>query len=186
MEIASAPGAGPPPDLESASEPGARPQSPSASESGARPQSPSTRPRRNWFVYLGFASQIGWVISVLVLGIVLWRTVCEQMLFIVGVGVALGCLIGRFVMISYQSWTSQRMRHKSIEQRFPAFGASAREGSEDLCAICLEEKIDSQLLRKMACNHDFHMQCFDEWLLHSHNQKSEGVCCPLCRTRELL
>mmetsp|Transcript_134403 Transcript_134403/g.429406 ORF Transcript_134403/g.429406 Transcript_134403/m.429406 type:complete len:191 (+) Transcript_134403:3-575(+) len=189
MESTSEPGAGPPPsDMESASEPGAGPAPPdieSASEQGARPQSPSTRWTRNWFVFFSFAIPICWV--VVVLALMFWHAISNQMLLILCVGTAVVCLIARVVMKLYDRYTSMQARDLSIEQRFPTFVASAREGSDDLCAICLEAKIDSQRLRRMVCKHDFHKQCFDHWVLHSpsHNKKNEEVRCPLCRNREL-
>mmetsp|Transcript_7341 Transcript_7341/g.18442 ORF Transcript_7341/g.18442 Transcript_7341/m.18442 type:complete len:101 (+) Transcript_7341:2-304(+) len=99
------------------------------------------------------------------------------MLLILCVGTAVVCLIAWVVIKFYDRYTLMEARHMSIEQRFPTFVASAREGSDDLCAICLEAKIDSQQLRKMVCEHDFHKQCFDHWLLHSpsRNNKNEEV-----------
>mmetsp|Transcript_134386 Transcript_134386/g.429347 ORF Transcript_134386/g.429347 Transcript_134386/m.429347 type:complete len:191 (+) Transcript_134386:61-633(+) len=190
MESTSEPAAGPPsPDMESASEPAAGPPRPDierASELGALPQSPSTRPRKSWFC--SFARQICLVMLALALSIVLWYTVSEQMLLVLFMGTVVVCSVAWAVMHIYRGCTSMGARHTSIEERFPAFAASAHEGSEDLCAICLEAKIDNQLLRKMVCEHDFHKQCFDDWLLHSpsRNQKSEEVHCPLCRTCEVL
>mmetsp|Transcript_88349 Transcript_88349/g.239147 ORF Transcript_88349/g.239147 Transcript_88349/m.239147 type:complete len:193 (-) Transcript_88349:95-673(-) len=192
MESTSEPGAGPPPpDMESASEPGAAlppPDIESAPEPGAHPQSPSTRRRRKCFVFFNCALPVCCVMLWLALSIVLWLTVSEQIVLMLCAGTVVVGLLALAVVTIYESCTLMGARRRSIEKRFPAFVASAREGSDDLCAICLEAKIDSQLLRKMVCEHDFHKQCFDDWLLHSpsRNQKSEEVHCPLCRTRELL
>ncbi|KAK9760390.1 hypothetical protein K7432_015630 [Basidiobolus ranarum] len=43
-----------------------------------------------------------------------------------------------------------------------------------LCVICLEEYRDGELIRKPRCNHHFHRQCLDEWLLINKY-------CPLCK-----
>mmetsp|Transcript_20677 Transcript_20677/g.67011 ORF Transcript_20677/g.67011 Transcript_20677/m.67011 type:complete len:193 (+) Transcript_20677:57-635(+) len=192
MESTSEPGAGPPPpDMESASEPAAGPPRPDierASELGALPQSPSTRPKIKWRIFFCCALPICWVILVLALSIVLGRTVSELMLIMLCVGMVVLCLFVRADMNISVSCTSIGASHRNIEARFPAFAALDREGSEDLCAICLEAKVDSQLLRNMVCEHDFHKQCFDDWLLHSssRSQRSEEVRCPLCRTCEVL
>mmetsp|Transcript_134391 Transcript_134391/g.429365 ORF Transcript_134391/g.429365 Transcript_134391/m.429365 type:complete len:177 (+) Transcript_134391:58-588(+) len=175
MESTSEPGACPPlPDMESASEP------------GAHPQSPSTRRRKNW-VSFSCAVQICWLIVALGVIVGLWRTVSKEILFALSGATVVVCMFVRAFLNSYDGCTSKSALRMSIEERFPAFAASAREGSEDLCAICLEAKIDNQLLRKMVCEHDFHKQCFDHWVLHSpsHNKKNEEVRCPLCRNREL-
>jgi len=124
----------------------------------------------------------------LALSIVLWLTVSEQIVLMLCAGTVVVGLLALAIVTIYESCTSMGARRRSIEKRFPAFVASAREGSEDLCAICLEAKIDSHLLRKMVCEHDFHKQCFDDWLLHSpsRSQKSEEVRCALCRTCEVM
>lgn len=45
----------------------------------------------------------------------------------------------------------------------------------DLCAICLDEFLDNDNIRGLACNHTFHATCVDGWLLgHRAN-------CPVCQ-----
>mmetsp|Transcript_67908 Transcript_67908/g.221068 ORF Transcript_67908/g.221068 Transcript_67908/m.221068 type:complete len:130 (-) Transcript_67908:27-416(-) len=86
-----------------------------------------------------------------------------------------------------RAWTSQRARQRRINKRFPSLMVPARnigKSCEDLCAICLDPKTDGQLLRKMACEHYFHIQCFDTFIQHS--LKSEMVHCPVCRAFEWL
>ena len=41
------------------------------------------------------------------------------------------------------------------------------------CSICLYEKKDS-IFRKLVCNHQFHIECIEEWL-------SKNISCPICR-----
>jgi len=122
-----------------------------------------------------------------VMALMFREAISLQMVFMLCAGTAVVGLIAWVVIKFYDRYTLMEARHMSIEQRFPTFVASAREGSCDLCAICLEAKIDRQQLRKMVCEHDFHKQCFDRWLLHrpSRNTKNEEVLCPLCRNREL-
>jgi hypothetical protein len=42
-----------------------------------------------------------------------------------------------------------------------------------LCSICLNEKNDN-IIRRLICNHDFHINCIDLWL-------SCNKTCPICR-----
>ncbi|KAK4722903.1 hypothetical protein R3W88_013136 [Solanum pinnatisectum] len=45
-----------------------------------------------------------------------------------------------------------------------------------ICAICLDGLVDSELCRSFpACNHMFHAQCIDPWLVKKPT-------CPICRT----
>lgn len=43
------------------------------------------------------------------------------------------------------------------------------------CAICMISFIRAQRLRKLPCEHKFHVECVDKWLL-GHSNK-----CPVCR-----
>lgn len=50
---------------------------------------------------------------------------------------------------------------------------SVGEECEECCAICLQELMEGESVRILACEHTFHQQCCDEWL------KVKGTC-PLC------
>lgn len=47
--------------------------------------------------------------------------------------------------------------------------------SGDACAICLDTMEDDIKVRGLPCNHAFHVNCVDKWLL------SRRACCPVCR-----
>lgn len=43
------------------------------------------------------------------------------------------------------------------------------------CSICQEENnFDVNIVRKLNCNHEFHIYCIDKWL-------SKETTCPICR-----
>ena len=42
------------------------------------------------------------------------------------------------------------------------------------CAICLDELKEGVNVRTLSCNHVFHVDCIDPWLMEHHN-------CPLCK-----
>jgi len=42
-----------------------------------------------------------------------------------------------------------------------------------LCSICLNDKTDN-IIRKLVCNHFFHINCIEMWLSDNNN-------CPMCR-----
>lgn len=52
-----------------------------------------------------------------------------------------------------------------------------REGEEKIerCAICVEDFKDGDGLRVLPCEHAFHRQCIDEWLIN------HSAVCPLCK-----
>ena len=58
--------------------------------------------------------------------------------------------------------------------------ASASDGvgtaDADICAICLDEYVDDELLRILPCKHEFHAACVDQWLITRKRY------CPLCKT----
>ena len=45
----------------------------------------------------------------------------------------------------------------------------------DTCLICLDEFKEENIIRKINCDHIFHKECIDSWLLN------ESYKCPLCR-----
>ncbi|MQL75851.1 hypothetical protein Taro_008231 [Colocasia esculenta] len=52
----------------------------------------------------------------------------------------------------------------------------AKAGAFHECAICLNEFVDGERLRRLpCCSHAFHIDCIDVWLQSSAN-------CPLCRS----
>lgn len=51
----------------------------------------------------------------------------------------------------------------------------ANELKEITCAICLDDVTEKNLYRKLPCDHYFHPQCIDKWLLEC------SISCPLCK-----
>ncbi|KAM7487683.1 hypothetical protein LguiB_025167 [Lonicera macranthoides] len=49
-------------------------------------------------------------------------------------------------------------------------------GSGTDCVVCLNRLSDGDQVRKLACGHVFHKECFDGWLDHLNFN------CPLCRS----
>ena len=52
-----------------------------------------------------------------------------------------------------------------------------REGEEKMerCAICVDDFKDGDMLRILPCEHAFHRECIDEWLVN------HSAVCPLCK-----
>ncbi|KAF8407936.1 hypothetical protein HHK36_007076 [Tetracentron sinense] len=127
---------------------------------------------------LGVATQI------LVMGIVI-----SVILLFVGIGFLVlihVCIVGRAFrrgfsstgnMVERGSIGSTSMSHDDLE-KLPCFDFKAREkGSSPVdCAVCLENfKMGDKCRLLPKCNHSFHAQCIDSWLLKT-------PICPICRT----
>lgn len=57
-----------------------------------------------------------------------------------------------------KSWKTEKIRDNS-QLLGPGFQ----------CRICLRPYQTNQMVRKLpGCNHKFHLDCIDNWLLHSH------------------
>uniref|UniRef100_A0A7S0G1Q5 RING-type domain-containing protein n=1 Tax=Rhodosorus marinus TaxID=101924 RepID=A0A7S0G1Q5_9RHOD len=57
-------------------------------------------------------------------------------------------------------------------------GQQIQNGSDSdeplCCAICLDDFESGQTARQLACNHVYHKECIDPWLLQSSS-------CPICK-----
>jgi hypothetical protein len=49
-----------------------------------------------------------------------------------------------------------------------------KDSNLDYCSICLDNFNEMTILRKLICNHSFHIECIEKWL-------SENTNCPMCR-----
>ncbi|KAJ2788164.1 hypothetical protein GGI15_000185 [Coemansia interrupta] len=88
-------------------------------------------------------------------------------------------LLSPFVRIAHRLTRSRRQRAAEMElykkQLSNPVGDFTPEDPEDrMCAICLSEYEDGEVLRLLPCKHHMHQACVDEWL---HINKS----CPLCK-----
>lgn len=54
-----------------------------------------------------------------------------------------------------------------------------RNSSACKCSVCCEEYHEGDVLRRLSCNHKFHVECIDRWFLGS-TDRSEKPCCPMC------
>lgn len=43
------------------------------------------------------------------------------------------------------------------------------------CPICQDSENENTIIRKLKCNHEFHIYCIERWLC-------KEVTCPICRT----
>jgi len=47
--------------------------------------------------------------------------------------------------------------------------------NESKCSICLEDIAKNEKIKKINCNHEFHIECLKEWLCR------QSIKCPICR-----
>ncbi|KAL2532190.1 RING-H2 finger protein ATL56-like [Abeliophyllum distichum] len=130
-----------------------------------------------------------------VLGIATQATVMEMvtslLLLFAGIGVLVlihVCIVGRSIrrgfserntdVVERGSFGSTSMSQDDIE-KLPCFDFMTKEkGSSPaaVCAVCLENfKLGEKCRLLPLCNHSFHADCVDLWLLRT-------PICPMCRT----
>lgn len=82
--------------------------------------------------------------------------------FIVGIVVtstfSISCLLKRKF--------NKKRRHSLIKR-------NGKRKSEDMCIICHENYLSNTHVATMYCNHSYHQDCLEEWLLNRE-------ACPLC------
>ncbi|KAL1919793.1 uncharacterized protein VTP21DRAFT_1724 [Calcarisporiella thermophila] len=54
--------------------------------------------------------------------------------------------------------------------------SSAKDEPEDVCPICLEVVGEGELVRRLDCQHEFHVDCIDQWFVGK-----QSSCCPTCK-----
>ncbi|KAJ2614124.1 hypothetical protein H4S08_001859 [Coemansia sp. RSA 1365] len=84
-----------------------------------------------------------------------------------------------FARIAHRLTRSRRQRAAEAEMYKKQLAGSVpdfapRDPEDNVCAICLCEYDDGDILRLLPCNHHLHQGCVDEWL---HINQS----CPLCK-----
>ena len=53
--------------------------------------------------------------------------------------------------------------------------AATRNGTNDVCTVCLDEYDEGDEIRELECEHAFHKTCIDEWLT------TKRAYCPCCK-----
>jgi hypothetical protein len=48
------------------------------------------------------------------------------------------------------------------------------EQDRDMCSVCFEKFVDTDMCRELKCKHLYHQKCIDTWL-------DEHITCPVCR-----
>ncbi|KAJ2546753.1 hypothetical protein EV175_005484, partial [Coemansia sp. RSA 1933] len=88
-------------------------------------------------------------------------------------------LLSPFVRLAHRLTRNKRQRaaemslyKKQLDGPVPEF--SPHDAEDSMCAICLSDYEDGDILRLLPCKHHMHQACVDEWL---HINKS----CPLCK-----
>jgi hypothetical protein len=94
-----------------------------------------------------------------------------RMMFILS-SLVLMCLCSAFL--------SLRMRRQMLQRARAAGGAGAvlTVDNKDMCAICLMDYVEEEMLRELPCGHRFHVGCVDQWF-----RSSGSLSCPMCKAR---
>lgn len=108
----------------------------------------------------------------------------SMILLFVGIGVLILihiCIVGRAYrrgigttnIVERGSLASNSMSHEDIE-KLPSYAFQSKDPME--CAVCLDNlKVGEKCRLLPLCNHSFHAECIDLWLLKTS-------ICPICRS----
>lgn len=110
------------------------------------------------------------------------------LLMILGLWVIWQCRFGDDFPDEYESFYLIPHRYRSKPEDMPASLAAVNNlpknlyqlqtrgpNDADLCAICLDDFVEGDELRKLPCKHEFHVGCIDPWLL------TRKRFCPVCK-----
>ena len=75
---------------------------------------------------------------------------------------------------------------QSAARRLAENGIQANRNADDDmetvgCTICLQEFEQGDTIATLACSHEFHQECVDEWQAHTLSQHGLTPSCPQCR-----
>ena len=66
---------------------------------------------------------------------------------------------------------------RQLARRLPTRKYKAESETTDNCVICVDDFAEGDTVRVLPCDHIFHPQCIDEWLVN------HSSLCPLCKRR---
>lgn len=80
-------------------------------------------------------------------------------------------------------WRGRTHHVKHVDDKIvaelPSFAFNSARSSDkytrEVCAICLEDYKDGEILKSLPCQHEFHLGCVESWL------KKGGLFCPVCK-----
>lgn len=119
--------------------------------------------------------------------VVIMMIAISMILLFVGIGILIlihVCIVGRAYrrgigttnMVERGSLASNSMSHEDIE-KLPSYAFQSKDkGTSPIeCAVCLDNlKVGEKCRLLPLCNHSFHAECIDLWLLKTS-------ICPICR-----
>jgi hypothetical protein len=79
---------------------------------------------------------------------------------------------------SIEDLEERKNKVKQLLMELPIKPYEGEGDADDVCAICLEQFEIKEEVRVLRCNHFFHVDCIDPWLLNKAN-------CPLCKDEVL-
>ncbi|KAJ2160367.1 hypothetical protein GGF46_002315 [Coemansia sp. RSA 552] len=88
-------------------------------------------------------------------------------------------ILNPFARVAHRMTRSKRQRAAEMELynsqlAGPVPDFTPQDTDDRMCAICLGEYEDGDVLRLLPCSHHMHQSCVDEWLHINHS-------CPLCK-----
>ena len=101
-------------------------------------------------------------------------------IILLGLSVTLACTLAAtvvgYVVVSFKTRRQQGECKRAVARlKTRKHRASAEEGCDGSCTICLDDYEEGDLIKELPCGHSYHQECIDPWLL----QKSS--LCPLCK-----
>lgn len=74
----------------------------------------------------------------------------------------------------YQQGLPTHIVEQFPKSRYSAVVGDNLDEDQRTCTICLEEYVENDVIRRLACTHAYHTCCIDTWL-------SKSTQCPICK-----
>ncbi len=89
-----------------------------------------------------------------------------------------GVIFSGTIMFATTYYTKKWINYYKIKKKYISFlpKYNAQDKEKIICSICLNKIQINDYIRKLPCEHIFHSNCIDKWIIYENKNE-----CPNCR-----